>query len=96
MRLSERAGRARVRALARAMGVTTPLAPGPAIALGTSETTLIDMTGVYATIARGGVAVAPWAIRSLRLRGEDAPLMRAIPGGASGSCARTRRGSSPG
>jgi membrane peptidoglycan carboxypeptidase len=33
VRVSERAGRAKVRALARRMGLTTPLAPGPAIAL---------------------------------------------------------------
>lgn len=75
VRVSERAGRARVRALAQRMGLTTPLAPGPAVALGTSEATLIDMTGVYATIARGGRAVEPWAIRALRLRSETDPLM---------------------
>jgi 1A family penicillin-binding protein len=76
VRVAERAGRERVRALARAMGISTPLAPGPAIALGTSETTLIDMTGVYATIAAGGRRVEPWGMRALRLRGEDAPLIR--------------------
>ena len=46
------------------------------MALGTSETTLIDMTGVYAVIARGGAAVSPWGIRSLALRGEREALMR--------------------
>lgn len=76
VRVSERAGRERVRSLARAMGVTTPLAPGPAIALGTSEATLIDMTSVYATIANGGRAARPFGIREVKLRGDETPLLR--------------------
>ncbi|MBY8976393.1 PBP1A family penicillin-binding protein [Rhodobacteraceae bacterium NNCM2] len=76
VRVSERAGRAKVRALASEMGVTTELAPGPAIALGTSETTLIDMTGVYATIANRGRLATPYGVRSITLRGDDQPLLR--------------------
>jgi len=76
VRVSERAGRARVRALATTLGISTPLAPGPAVALGTSETTLIDMTGVYGAIARGGRAAEPWGLRALGLRGEDRALIR--------------------
>jgi len=76
VRVSERAGRDRVRRLAREMGITTPLAPGPAIALGTSEATLIDMTGVYAAIANGGLRAPPRGVREIRVRGDDAPLMR--------------------
>jgi penicillin-binding protein 1A len=62
------------------MGITTPLAPGPAIALGTSEATLIDMTGVFATIANRGLAAHPRGIREIRLRGDDTALLR-DPGG---------------
>ncbi|SFI64758.1 transglycosylase domain-containing protein [Albimonas pacifica] len=64
-----------VRRMAADMGMTAELAPGPAIALGTSEATLLDMTGVYATIAHGGVRTDPWGIRSVTLRGESSPLM---------------------
>ncbi len=80
VRVSERAGQDRVRRLAAAMGITTPLAPGPAIALGTSETTLIDMTGVFATIANRGRAANPRGIREIRLRDDDTALLR-DPGG---------------
>jgi membrane peptidoglycan carboxypeptidase len=78
VRVSERAGQGRVREMARRMGVTTPLAPGPAIALGTSEATLIDMTGVFATIANRGRAVSPHGIREIRVRGDDTALVSVI------------------
>ncbi|MEM0942869.1 MAG: PBP1A family penicillin-binding protein, partial [Pseudomonadota bacterium] len=74
VRLSERAGQDQVRALAAQMGITTDLAPGPAIALGTSEATLLDMTGVYATIANRGRAAPPFGTREIVLRGDDIPL----------------------
>ncbi len=76
VRVSERAGRGEVRDLARELGITTPLAPGPAIALGTSEAKLIDMVGVFASIANGGKQVRPHGVQTIRLRGDDAPLGR--------------------
>ncbi|MEM9370130.1 MAG: penicillin-binding transpeptidase domain-containing protein, partial [Pseudomonadota bacterium] len=76
VRVSERAGREKVRNLARAMGMTTDLAPGPAVALGTSEATLVDMTGVYATIANRGRLATPFGVRSITLRGETVPLLQ--------------------
>ncbi len=76
VRLSERVGRERVRALARRLGITTPIAPGPALALGVSEATLVEMTGVYAAFASGGFDGAPWGIREIRVRGDDGPLMK--------------------
>jgi len=76
VRVSLRAGEDRVRDLARRMGLTTPLAPGPAIALGTSEATLIDMTGVFATIANRGRAAPPRGLREIRLRGDNTALLR--------------------
>lgn len=80
VRVSEEAGQERVRGLARAMGITTELAPGPAIALGTSEATLIDMTSVYATIANRGRRAEPRGIREIRLRGDATPLMHSRGG----------------
>lgn len=80
VRVSERAGREQVKALAEAMGLTSPLAPGPAIALGTSEARLIEMAGVYATIANGGRRATPYGLRSIRLRGDEAPIDKREPG----------------
>jgi 1A family penicillin-binding protein len=80
VRVSERAGQDRVRDLATRMGITTPLAPGPAIALGTSEATLIDMTGVFATIANRGRAAGPRGIRNIRIRGDDTTILREVGG----------------
>ena len=74
VRLSEDAGRDRVREMAARMGVTTPIAEGAAIALGTSEARLIEMTGAYAVIANGGYAVTPHGIWSIRLRGDKQPI----------------------
>jgi len=79
VRASERAGRQTVRALAREMGVSSELALGPAVALGTSEVTLIDMSGVYATIANAGRRTEPYGVREIRLRGDDTALMRRTP-----------------
>jgi len=76
VRVSERAGQDRVRAMAERMGFTSPLAPGPAIALGTSEATLVEMTGVFATIANRGRAAPPRGIREIRLRGDNTALLR--------------------
>ncbi|MFN3614726.1 MAG: transglycosylase domain-containing protein [Rubrimonas sp.] len=75
VRLSEQVGRENVRAMARKLGLSTPLAEGPAVALGVSEATLIEMTGAYAAFASGGFDGRPWAIRDLRLRGDADPLM---------------------
>ncbi|MFV0475947.1 MAG: transglycosylase domain-containing protein [Pikeienuella sp.] len=75
VRLSEEVGRDRVRKLAADMGVTTPLAEGPSVALGVSEATLLDMTGVYATIANGGRRAAPRGIREITVRGDPVPVM---------------------
>ncbi|MEL6336857.1 MAG: PBP1A family penicillin-binding protein [Pseudomonadota bacterium] len=76
VQVSQRAGLEAVRDLAGAMGLDAEMAPGPAIALGTSEATLVDMTGVYATIANLGLRAEPLAIRTIRLRGDDEPIMQ--------------------
>ena len=75
VRVAEKIGRVRVRALARDFGITRKLAEGPALALGVSESTLIEMTGAYGGIATGGVAVKPYAINNLTIQGEPAALL---------------------
>lgn len=73
--VSEQAGRQAVVQVAQMFGLGGDLAPGPALALGASESTLIEMTGAYAGILNGGSSVTPYAIRSLRLEGDATPLM---------------------
>ncbi|MEM6577973.1 MAG: penicillin-binding transpeptidase domain-containing protein, partial [Pseudomonadota bacterium] len=51
-----------------------------ALALGASESTLLEMTGAYAGILNGGSAVMPYGLIELRLQGEDEALMGATGG----------------
>ncbi|RMH52381.1 MAG: PBP1A family penicillin-binding protein, partial [Alphaproteobacteria bacterium] len=75
VRVQERIGRDRVVAMARRLGMSGDFAPGPAIALGTTEAPLIEMTAVYASFLNGGRRVSPWGVRQIRLRGEAEPLL---------------------
>ncbi len=75
VRVAERVGRDKVRAMATALGMSGPFAPGPAVALGTTEAPLLQMAGVYATILNGGRRATPYGLREIRLRGEAEPLM---------------------
>jgi len=78
VRVSEQAGRQRVESMARRMGMVSPLAPGAAVALGTSEATLLEMTGVYATIANRGRAADPYGVLQIDVRGYDEPVMASV------------------
>jgi 1A family penicillin-binding protein len=75
VRLSEAVGRENVRTVASQFGIESDLALGPALALGASESTLIEMTGAYAGILNGGSAVTPYGLIDLRLLGDDEPLI---------------------
>ena len=65
VQLGQRFGFESVAAMARRFGITTPISTQPAMALGASETTLLEMTSAYASIAGGGVEARPWAIQSI-------------------------------
>ena len=80
VRLSEEVGRDLVRTVASEFGVESDLALGPALALGASESTLIEMTGAYAGILNGGSAVVPFGVQALALQGEPAPLFEQATG----------------
>jgi penicillin-binding protein 1A len=75
VRISEAVGRENVRKVAGDFGIASDLAAGPALALGASESTLIEMTGAYAGILNGGSSVTPYGLVELRLLGESEPLM---------------------
>jgi len=76
VRVSERVGRDAVRAVATGFGIREDLAAGPALALGASESTLIEMTGAYAGILNGGRSVTPYGLVELRLQGDSEPVMK--------------------
>ncbi len=73
--LSEEVGRELVRTVAQGFGIESDLAAGPALALGVSESTLIEMTGAYAGFLNGGSSVIPYGLTDLRLLGDAEPLM---------------------
>ncbi|WP_373355552.1 transglycosylase domain-containing protein [Pseudoroseicyclus sp. CXY001] len=75
VRLSERVGRENVRLVAEGFGIDRDLADGPALALGASEATLLEMTGAYAGILNGGSSVTPYGIVDLRFQGAAEPVM---------------------
>ena len=79
VRVAEATGRARVAAVAQDLGLTGPIAEGPAMALGVSEATLLEMTGAYAGILNRGVSVRPYGLRALRRKADGAPLMQGGP-----------------
>ncbi len=75
VKISEYVGRDIVKTVAEQFGIDSELAVGPALALGSSESTLIEMTGAYAGILNGGSSVTPYGLIDLRLQGESEPLM---------------------
>ena len=77
VRLSEKTGRERVRSLASNLGISSEIANGPAVALGVSEATLIEMTAAYAAFTNGGHLAIPTGIREITIRGDEAPVMTA-------------------
>lgn len=69
VRLTERVGRHKVIAMARRLGVTGPLRSAPSLALGTAETTLLELTTAYASVGGGGTVLWPYGITEIRDRG---------------------------
>ena len=80
VRISEAVGRDVVRQVANNFGIQSDLAAGPALALGASESTLLEMTGAYAGILNGGSSVTPYGVLDLRVKGDDESLMGASGG----------------
>lgn len=61
-------------AMAKNVGIKSPLNPYPAIALGTEDVSLLEMTTAYATFASGGLYNEPLAI--LRIEDKDGNVLR--------------------
>ncbi|MGB3491499.1 MAG: transglycosylase domain-containing protein [Elainellaceae cyanobacterium] len=59
LRIAQDVGLNRVVAMAKRLGITAALNPVPALILGQSEVTLIEMTGAFSVLANGGVKNRP-------------------------------------
>ena len=79
VKLSENIGREKIINTARKLGLYNNLKNTPAISLGTSEHTLLEITGAYASILNSGNYIKPYGIEELRLKDSGEPLMRKNP-----------------
>ncbi len=75
VKVSEAVGREAVKTVASTFGIESDLAAGPALALGASESTLLETTGAFAGILNGGSSVTPYGLTELTLVGDNDPLM---------------------
>ncbi len=66
VRLMQAVGPDRVVDVANRLGIRTARNVGPTLALGTSETTLLEMTSSFAVFANGGLAVLPRVVERIR------------------------------
>ncbi|MFM9847608.1 MAG: transglycosylase domain-containing protein [Hyphomicrobiaceae bacterium] len=66
VRLQQEVGTSRVISLAQRLGIASELRPSPSIALGTSEVSVLELTGAYGVLASGGLSVTPHAVRKVR------------------------------
>lgn len=66
VRVTMKAGVGRVAKTARELGIDPGPKPDASIALGTAETTLLDMTAAYAPFSNGGSGVVPFGIEEIR------------------------------
>lgn len=75
VKVADISGLDNVRTVATGFGIGSDLAQGLSLALGASESTLIEMTGAYAGILNGGSAVDPYGLTELKLLGDQTPVM---------------------
>ncbi len=66
VRLALEVGPKNVAATARRLGISSKLDPNASLALGTSEVTLLELTGAFAPFANGGIGVIPHVIERVR------------------------------
>jgi penicillin-binding protein 1A len=82
VQLTAQVGARAVAAAAHRLGITSPLSEVPALALGTSSVTPLELTGAYATFANGGDGVIPYGI--IRIRTKSGKLLYARSGSGIG------------
>ena len=62
-KIGQQLGFSTIADMARRFGITSRLNTNPSMVLGTADVRLIDMTRAFASVATGGTAVVPYAIR---------------------------------
>jgi penicillin-binding protein 1A len=72
VRVSRAIGEARVVAMAQSNGITSPLLPVPAIALGAMEVTPLELVAAYAPFANGGFRITPHLVSRIETSDGDA------------------------
>lgn len=76
IQLARKIGGEKIAAMARKCGIVSKIDRNdPTIALGTTEVSLLELTGSYATIASGGVPIIPYAILEVK-NGNDELLYK--------------------
>jgi penicillin-binding protein 1A len=88
IRLSQRVGPDKVASAARRLGITSDIEVAPSIALGTSEVTLLELTGAYAVFANHGSGVWPYGI--VEIRGPGGEVLFRRSGGGPGRVVQPR------
>jgi membrane peptidoglycan carboxypeptidase len=76
VRLALEVGIDQVIAAARDLGIEAPLTETPSLALGSSEVSLLDLTGAYASVRAGIAPIEPWGIAAFGTA--DQPRMFAL------------------
>ena len=66
VRVTEKVGRQAVADAARRLGITSPIALAPSMALGTSGMNLLELTAAYAAIASGHYPIKPRGLPDVR------------------------------
>jgi penicillin-binding protein 1A len=79
VRLQEQVGREQVIAVARQMGITSPLPPHPSLALGGMEASLLELTTAYAAVRAGAPRIEPYVVRAVQAQGGVAFRQRRAP-----------------
>lgn len=75
--LANEVGPERVVETAHRLGIASPLQANPSIALGTSEVTLLELTGAYTPFSNGGFSIPPYVVS--RVRGIDGKVLYQRP-----------------
>jgi penicillin-binding protein 1B len=65
VRAAQRVGLDAVVSTARRLGIESPLAEVPSLALGTAEVTALELAAAFGTFADGGMRTTPWVVRQV-------------------------------
>jgi penicillin-binding protein 1A len=99
VKLAQEHGIDKIRRVARQLGIASPLGRDLSLSLGTSEVSLYEMTGAYASIAAAGQAVTPYAITEIRgrdgniiYRRTDTKMPQVVEAGAAATLVEMMQG----